>query len=84
MLTELVIPRLPFGTNRTITHAMRRDRVGNSSVEIVDTLFKLRQGIGRLVRREGLPKNRRVHILDARLVDGTLKNLHESVRQIFS
>ena len=30
-------------------------------------LFRLKQGIGRLVRREGLPANRRITLLDSRI-----------------
>lgn len=82
VLTDLVIPALPFGTNKTITHLTRCARNKNSHVEIVETLFKTMQGIGRLVRREGLPKNRRVHILDARLADGTLGNMRKAIEQI--
>ena len=69
VLTDLVIPNAPIGVNRTLTHQWRRERIGTlAEIGAVSMLF--RQGIGRLVRREGLPpKSRRLHFLDVRIHD---------------
>lgn len=64
-LTDLVIPRLPFGTNRSLTHQHRVDRMG-FAIEMQEMLLALKQGVGRLVRREGV-RNRRLWIIDGRL-----------------
>ena len=69
VLTDLVIPNAPIGANRTLTQQWRRQQTGVvAEIGAVSILF--RQGIGRLVRREGLPRrSRRLHFLDARLYD---------------
>lgn len=69
LLTDLVIPRLPFGHNRSMTHASRVD--ANSSVpwELLEATMRLKQGLGRPIRRPGLPHNRRFFVLDNRLHD---------------
>jgi len=67
-VTDLVIPRLPMGMNRSISHEYRVSYLG-WTMEISETLMLLKQGIGRLVRREGIAHNRRIFILDARLYD---------------
>jgi CRISPR type IV-associated DEAD/DEAH-box helicase Csf4 len=66
VLTDLVIPTSPIGTNRSLTHEWRREHAGMIA-EIGSTSIMFRQGIGRLVRREGLPNNRRLHFLDSRI-----------------
>ena len=66
VLTDLVIPIAPIGVNRSLTHEWRRERTGMIA-EIGATSMTMRQGCGRLVRREGLPSNRRLHFLDARV-----------------
>lgn len=66
VLTDLIIPTAPIGVNRSLTHEWRRERTGMIA-EIGATSIMMRQGIGRLVRREGLPQNRRLHFLDARI-----------------
>ena len=65
LLTDLVIPNLPFGLDRTTTHIARIGRIGFGA-EIIGVQRRLRQGLGRLIRREGLQK-RRIWILDGRL-----------------
>lgn len=68
VLTDLVIPNAPIGVNRTLTHQYRRQF--NGAAEIGAMAILLRQGIGRLVRREGLSRrSRRLHFLDARMHD---------------
>jgi len=46
----------------------KRDRPG-VPWDLLDAALRFLQGIGRLVRREGLSKNRRIYVLDARLSD---------------
>jgi CRISPR type IV-associated DEAD/DEAH-box helicase Csf4 len=81
VLTDLIIPRLPFGINKSVTHTYRVSHKKKIPWERIDTLLRLRQGIGRLVRRHGVPKNRRIHILDARLCDDSLKSMMPSVKK---
>lgn len=69
VLTDLVVPRLPYGLNKSITHATRIDKNPGVPWEMLDAMFTLRQAIGRLVRRSGLPENRRIFLLDGRLND---------------
>lgn len=71
VITDLVIPRLPIGTNRTLTHLARKrrlDGIGGRSqkAEMIATAVTLRQGVGRLVRRQGVTA-RVLHMLDGRL-----------------
>ena len=66
LLTDLVIPRLPLKMNQSITHEARVSRFG-WMMEVNETMMLLKQGIGRLVRREGILCNRRIFILDSRL-----------------
>jgi CRISPR type IV-associated DEAD/DEAH-box helicase Csf4 len=75
VLTDLVIPRLPFGINKSVTHTHRIAYRKKVPWERIDTLLRLRQGVGRLVRRHGVPQNRRIHILDARLCEGSLSDM---------
>ncbi len=65
MLTDLVISRLPIGLNRTLTHE-RRVAIGGFGVISQEALWHFRQGIGRLVRREGQLR-RHLWVLDSRL-----------------
>lgn len=70
LLTDVVIPAIPFGLNQTTTQAARVNFSGfhAQAVEAVNTFC---QGIGRLVRREGL-RDRRLWVLDGRLAGGGL------------
>lgn len=65
LLTDVVIPRLPIGTNRTLTHLARKRRLGVHAAEMLATAVTLRQGVGRLVRRQGVT-GRVLHVLDGR------------------
>jgi CRISPR type IV-associated DEAD/DEAH-box helicase Csf4 len=65
ILTDLVITRNPMGRNRTAAHLARVARLGFEQ-ELLDAAFTLRQGLGRLIRREDL-KNRRIWFLDGRI-----------------
>lgn len=65
MLTDLVVSRLPIGLNRSLTHE-RRMKMRGFSVVAQEAVWQFRQGIGRLVRREGVPE-RKLWVLDSRL-----------------
>ncbi|MFK4136678.1 helicase C-terminal domain-containing protein [Pseudomonas luteola] len=67
LLSDLVICRLPFSTNRTLTHH-RRMLVAGRGIDVQESVWMFRQGIGRAVRREGVPE-RRLWILDSRIDD---------------
>lgn len=66
MLTDLVVTRLPLGANRTLTHE-RRVSIGGFGVVAQEAVWQLRQGIGRLVRRQGVSQ-RQLWLLDSRVV----------------
>jgi ATP-dependent DNA helicase DinG len=72
LLTDLVIPNLPFRLEKTNTHFSRVARQGFLA-EIVTVQRKLRQGLGRLVRRDKL-QHRRIWLLDGRLEHPAAKN----------
>jgi len=65
LVTDLVIPNLPFGLNRSTTHTARVER-GGLQLEALGAALLLRQGLGRLIRRQGL-QNRRMWVLDGRV-----------------
>jgi CRISPR type IV-associated DEAD/DEAH-box helicase Csf4 len=83
LLTDLVIPRIPFGANTTMTHVARIEHRG-SLAESYAAAMLLKQGLGRLVRREGLPDNRRIHLLDGRLNDRRFRSFMAPVRQVLT
>ncbi|RMG85325.1 MAG: hypothetical protein D6712_09700 [Chloroflexi bacterium] len=64
MLTDLIIPKIPFGVERSLTHIRRQAYM--PSAERDRALFQFRQGIGRLIRRPGL-KARNLWVLDSRI-----------------
>lgn len=66
MLSDLVITRLPLGVNRSLTHE-RRTSISGFSIVAQEAVWHMRQGIGRLVRRPGVPQ-RNLWMLDKRLV----------------
>lgn len=68
LITDLVVTRLPLGVNRSITH-QRRVAISGFSVVAQEAAWQFRQGLGRLVRREGVPQ-RNLWALDARLKEG--------------
>ena len=65
LLTDLVIARLPIGLNRSITHE-RRVQIAGFRIVAQEAAWTFRQGLGRLVRREGV-RDRKLWALDARL-----------------
>lgn len=79
LLTDIVIPAAPFGLERSTTHAERRRRMGFVA-EIMGVQQRLRQGFGRLVRREGV-RARRIWLLDGRLVNPALATRFADIRR---
>lgn len=79
LLTDLMIPAVPFGLERSTTHAARMRNMGFAA-ELVEVQRRLRQGLGRLVRREGV-QGRRIWILDGRLVNPVNSTRFEDVRR---
>ena len=82
LLTDLVIGRLPFGVNRSMTHKTRVERNTSVPWELLETAMRFKQGIGRLVRRPGLARNRRIFVLDGRLNDPTFAHYLSHIRRI--
>ena len=73
VLTDLVVPRLPFRTNQSLSHLWRMRNNPNVPWDLLDASLRFKQALGRLVRRDGLPSNRRIYILDARMGDSAQK-----------
>lgn len=71
LLTDLMVIRAPVRMNRSSTHFMRLRRMGWYA-ELAESGILLRQGIGRLIRAQGL-KDRRLWILDGRILEGTTR-----------
>ncbi|MFK5949533.1 MAG: helicase C-terminal domain-containing protein [Methylococcales bacterium] len=63
-ISDEVILRIPFRTNRSSTHMARSRRYYFN--EHSETALMLKQGMGRLKRREGVPE-KNLYILDSRL-----------------
>lgn len=63
LLTDVVVVCLPFRSGTTTAAARNAHRFQNVGVEAA---LRLKQALGRLVRREGLQR-RRLHIFDGRL-----------------
>ena len=64
VLSDLVITRIPFGFNKTAVHLARTKRLG-FDVECMEAALRLKQGLGRLIRRAGVSQ-RRIWVLDGR------------------
>ena len=84
VLTDLIIAKIPFGTNRSITHQVRmiKNQHRSSDIELMNTMMLLKQGFGRLVRLDNQPKNRRIHLLDGRLSHPQYKGYLSMVRAL--
>lgn len=65
LLTDLVIARLPIGLNQSNTMKTRTEYMGVTPI-VHEALLTLKQGLGRLIRRNGV-QNRRLWILDGRI-----------------
>ena len=81
LLTDLVILRLPFQQNQTSTHYARKERSGHD-IEFLETAIRLRQGLGRLIRREGV-LNRRIWFMDGR-VHGARRHYYERITRVLA
>jgi CRISPR type IV-associated DEAD/DEAH-box helicase Csf4 len=75
LLTDLVIPAVPFGLDRGTTHFARVKDIGFYA-ELMAAQRRWRQGIGRLVRQEGV-QNRRLWVLDGRLQLSRLRHMDD-------
>lgn len=64
LLTDVIIPRIPFGMEQSRTHRARMSWM--QSAERDRAAFQFKQGVGRLVRRRGVT-NRRLWVLDGRI-----------------
>lgn len=64
LLSDLIIARLPIGFNRSNSMTARIEQSGLNAV-VNEALLTFKQGLGRLIRRQGV-LNRRVWILDGR------------------
>ncbi len=76
-LTYLVIPRVPFGTERSSVHQVRMKTL--QTAERDRAAFQFRQGLGRLVRRPGVP-NQHLMVLDGRIWSNEKKWLFAPIR----
>lgn len=84
VLTTLVIAKIPFGLNKTLSHSIRAVRdTYQGDVELMDTLMRLKQGLGRLVRLENQPKNREIYLLDARFTHPRYRGFLAPVKALF-
>lgn len=82
-ITDLVVTRLPFGLSQSLGQKVRMamQRRDGYLQEALDCARRLRQGLGRGVRRQGLKRNRRYFVLDGRLGDpGALMMCAPSLR----
>lgn len=85
LLTDLVIPRIPYGLNRTMSHYARTARERDSTpYELFDTTMRFKQGVGRLIRRQGLPRNRRIFMLDARIHDPSSAGWNSAILRLLN
>jgi CRISPR type IV-associated DEAD/DEAH-box helicase Csf4 len=82
VLTDLIIPKIPFGLNMTLAHMIRKKKHYNKAkLEILDTAIRFKQGVGRLIRLEGQSHNRRIFLLDGRINDPKQKGFYSPILQ---
>ncbi len=67
LLTDLVIARLPFSVNRSLTQVSREQWMGYRAY-LAEAMMLFKQGLGRQVRRAALT-DRRLWILDGRITN---------------
>ncbi|PKO66935.1 MAG: hypothetical protein CVU22_14100 [Betaproteobacteria bacterium HGW-Betaproteobacteria-16] len=79
LLTDLVLTAVPFGIERINTYMARFRKMGFAA-ELVEVQRRLRQGLGLLVRREGV-QARRIWMLDGRLINPASSARFEDVRR---
>lgn len=66
LCTDLVIPRVPFGTEQSSSHRARKAVLKNAERD--RAAFQFRQGLGRLMRTEGV-LDRHLWVIDGRIWD---------------
>ena len=76
LLVDLVILKVPF-SNLEGTDI-------SPGAAALEAGFRFKQGLGRLVRREGLPKNRRIMVLDGRLTDRSMAAYTYPIMQLLT
>lgn len=74
LLTDLIIPTIPFGMKRTVSHIRRIAKWGFEQIEPFEAAIQLKQGIGRL-KREDDNVQRHLWVLDNRAIAGAKANL---------
>lgn len=81
LLTDVIIPRVPFGTEHSRTHRIRMSWMHTADRD--RAAFQCKQGMGRLVRRRGL-RGRRLWMIDGRIwsTDQSYVWLMEPVRMM--
>lgn len=81
LLTDVIIPRVPFGTEHSRTHRIRISWLRTAERDRAS--FQCKQGMGRLVRRRGL-RGRRLWMIDGRIwsADPSYVWLMEPVRMM--
>lgn len=86
LITDLVIGRIPFGMNRSLTHRRRvEDPRETVPHEMLSATLLLQQGIGRLVRGPGLVEDsRRIFVLDGRMVDPKMESYLSTCKKVLS
>ncbi len=81
MISDLVITKIPFNLNQSSTHHQRV--LKNFMVEAFESVLLFMQGLGRLVRKRGVPE-KNIWILDPRIVslnskDKTTTKYHRAI-----
>lgn len=84
VITDLIIPKIPFGANNSLSHILRTMKLDNntSDIELMETMMKFKQGLGRLVRLEQQQPNRQIHLLDGRLNQPRYKGFLSLIRAL--
>lgn len=83
LLTDLIIGRMPYGTNRSISSEAKKLSSARHIQSLEEAGLTLKQGVGRLVRRVALPENRRIFFADARIYSKDRKPLMNMVNTLF-
>lgn len=83
LLTDLVIPRMPFGTNKSITAEVKKLTSSKHLQLLGDASSTLKQGVGRLIRRPGLQSNRRLFFMDSRVYSKERKAVLNMLNTLF-
>lgn len=85
VVTDLVIPKIPFGLNMSLSHAVRKKSgYKGARNEVLDTAIRFKQGVGRLIRLQDQPANRRVFLLDGRIHDPARNGFFTPIKQFIN